>query len=87
LKSRRDIDVIGAILGVAAYHGLRALGFAVRSEPEIPGTTKRPDFLVEGRQCSFYLEAKVLGDDLADGSEIKRAKNIEHELNATGSLR
>jgi hypothetical protein len=82
LKSRRDIDVTGAYWELLLYHGLRALGFAVSSEPEIPGTTKRPDFLAEGQQCSFYLEAKVLGDDLADRQRDKKRQDIEHELNA-----
>jgi hypothetical protein len=81
LKSRRDIDVIAAYWELLLYHGLRSLGFAVNSEPEIPGTTKRPDFLVESHQCSFYLEAKVLGDDLADRQREKDRQGIEHELN------
>lgn len=82
MKSRRDIDVIGAYWELLLYHGLRALGFTVRSEPENPGTTKRPDFLVEGQQCSFYVEAKVLGDDLADRQRDKKRQDIEHEVNA-----
>jgi hypothetical protein len=82
LKSHRDMDVIGAYWELLLYHGLRALGFVVSSEPGIPGTTKRPDFLVEGRHCSFYLEAKVLGDDLTDRQRDKARQNIAHELNA-----
>jgi len=82
LKSRRDIDVTGAYWELLLYYGLSALGFAVTPEPEIPGTTKRPDFLVEGHQCSFYLEAKVLGDDLADRRRDKQRQKIERELNA-----
>jgi hypothetical protein len=81
LHSKRDIDFTAAYWELLLYHGLKALGFDVSCHPEVAGTTKRPDFLVEGGECSFYLEAKVLGEDAADRRRDKRRNDIYHELN------
>lgn len=59
LHSKRDIDFTSAYWELLLYHGLKAIGFDVSCHPAVAGTTKRPDFLVEGDECSFYLEAKV----------------------------
>ena len=72
----------GRILGDVTYHGLKALGFEVTCHPEVAGTTKRPDFLVAGDECSFYVEAKVLGEDDTDRRRDKRRNDIYHELNS-----
>ena len=82
LQSREDLEFLGAYWELFLFHGLRALGFDVSCHPEVPGTTRRPDFLVEGNQCSFLLEAKFLGEDHADRMRDKRRAQIEHGLNA-----
>ena len=82
LQSGIDINFTAAYWELLLYHGLKALGFEVTCHPEVAGTTRRPDFLVEGDECSYYLEAKVLGDDLADLKRDQRRNDIYHELNA-----
>jgi hypothetical protein len=82
LQNRRDIDFTGAYWELFLHQGLKALGFEVTCHPEVAGTRKRPDFLAEGDRCSFYIEAKVLGDDLADLRRDKNRSAIDHELNA-----
>jgi hypothetical protein len=82
LRNKRDIDFTAAYWELLLYHGLKALGFEVTCHPEVAGTTKRPDFLVEGNECSFYLEAKVLGQDDPDRRRDKRRNDIYHKLNA-----
>jgi len=37
---------------------------------------------VEGDECSFYLEAKILGEDDPDRRRAKRRNGIHHELSA-----
>lgn len=81
LRSGRDLDSIAAYWELMLYHGLKALGFQVACHPEVPGTSKRPDFLVEGNACSFYLEAKILGEDLPDRQRDQARDRIYHELN------
>jgi hypothetical protein len=76
LRNKRDIDFTAAYWELLLYHGLKALGFEVTCHPEVAGTTKRPDFLVEDNECSFYLEAKVLGQDDPDRRRDKRRNDI-----------
>jgi hypothetical protein len=82
LHNKSDIDFTAAYWELLLYHGLKALGFEVTCHPKIGGTTRRPDFLVENEECSFYLEAKVLGEDAADRSRDKARNDIYHALNA-----
>lgn len=82
LHNKSDSDFTAAYWELLLYHGLKTLGFEVTCHPEIAGTTKRPDFLVENEDCSFYLEAKVLGENAADRSRDKARNNIYHALNA-----
>jgi hypothetical protein len=82
LHTKSDIDFTAAYWELLLYQGLKALGFEVTCHPEVAGTTKRPDFLVEGDKCSFYLEAKVLGEDSADRKRDQARNDIYHELNA-----
>jgi hypothetical protein len=81
-SGKDDIAFTAAYWELLLYQGLKALRFEVTCHPQVAGTTKRPDFLVEGDKCSFYLEAKVLGDDLADLRRYQRRNDIYHELNA-----
>jgi hypothetical protein len=82
LHNKSDIDFTAAYWELLLYHGLKALGFEVTCHPEIAGTTRRPDFLVENEECSFYLEAKVLGEDAVDRRRDKARNDIYHALNA-----
>jgi hypothetical protein len=81
MRSGRDLDFIAAYWELILYHGLRALGFQVTCHPDVPGTSKHPDFLVEGDACSFYLEAKILGEDLNDRQRDQAHNDIYHKLN------
>jgi hypothetical protein len=82
LRTKSDIDFTASYWELLLYHALKALGFEVTCHPKVAGTTKRPDFLVEGDKCSFYLEAKVLGEDSADRKRDQARNDIYHELNA-----
>ena len=57
--SRRDDDHQGAYFELLLHELLIRLGGILTVEPSVPGTTKRPDFLVELGGTRFYLEAKV----------------------------
>ena len=76
-----DLEFIAAYWELVLYHGLKALGFKVCCHPEINGTLKRPDFLVQDDTCSFYLEAKVLGEDFPDRQRDQARDDITHQLN------
>jgi hypothetical protein len=82
LQSADDLQFLGAYWELLLFHGLRALGLRVSCHPEVPDVSARPDFLVQGDQCSTNVEAKVLGDGLAATQQAKRRADVENGLNA-----
>ena len=57
--SRRDEDHRSAYFELLLHEVLTRLGGKVTVHPSVPGTTKKPDFLVELEGARFYLEAMV----------------------------
>ena len=57
--SERDEDHRSAYFELLLHEVLTQLGGNLSVEPSVPGTTKRPDFLVELDGERFYLEAMV----------------------------
>ncbi len=57
--SERDADHRSAYFELLLHEVLTQLGGNLSVEPSVPGTTKRPDFLVELDGERFYLEAMV----------------------------
>ena len=48
------------------------LGFQLERDPQVPGTRKRPDFLVRGGAQPFYLEATVVTYDKTEAAQRRR---------------
>lgn len=82
LQSDDDLQFLGAYWELLLFHGLGAMGFQVSCHPEVAGVSTRPDFLVQGDQCSTYVEAKVLGDGRAAMQQAKRRADVENGLNS-----
>src|ERR1022692_3745375 len=82
LQSADDLQFLGAYWELLLFHGLKAMGFQVSCHPEVADVSTRPDFLVQGDQCSTYVEAKVLGDGRATRQQDKRRDDVEHGLNS-----
>jgi hypothetical protein len=53
----------------------RGLGYELERDPEVPGTTKRPDFLVVSEAGEFYLEATTVGYS-TDEMTARRRRNV-----------
>ena len=51
---------IGAFWELYLHEIHRRLGYTLEREPEVPGTTKRPDFRATRRDTAFYLEATLV---------------------------
>jgi hypothetical protein len=63
-RSSNDVQHRGAFFELFLHAMLRRLDCAVEVHPELPGTTKRPEFRVRTADgVLFYLEAKVAGDE------------------------
>jgi hypothetical protein len=82
LNSPSSTDFTGALWELLLHASLTALGFEVECHPELPGTSKRVDFLVTGsEECTFYLEAKALGPDQDDSNRESRRRQVYDALN------
>lgn len=73
MRSGDDLDFLGAYWELVLFRALQGHGFTVTCHPEVPGTSKRPDFLAESAKCTFYLEAKALGE-----SRVQRSREAKH---------
>lgn len=61
-------------------------GYTLEPHPKIPGTTKRPDFLVSGHGLEFYLEAKESTDKTdSEKSMENRINSLYDQINKTKS--
>lgn len=64
IRSGDNTAFASATFELLLYGYFRRLGFSVEPHPEIPGTTKRPDFRVTSSSGeSFYLEAVLTSED------------------------
>ncbi len=65
-------------------------GYKVTIHPPLPNASKRPDFLVEGRDERFYVEAVQVGTSHADVGEGRRLADVhavlDHERTKRFSL-
>ena len=80
LCSRIDVDFHAAYWELFNFHALSRAGFELTCHPEIPGSRKRPDFLVVGNGLRFFLEAKLLGDSQEERRRQRERDQIWNEL-------
>ena len=64
---------------------LRKLGCGVKAHPNIPGSSKQPDFHVCTEDRAFYLEATVIGRDRRDTAATSAEQHVLNNLNALES--
>lgn len=62
LRSRDDRQFHAAFWELYLHETLIRSGCRVVCHPEVSGTSRRPDFLVEGPDGEFYLEARVASE-------------------------
>lgn len=67
LKSRSDpVDFYAAYWELFLYHLLARSGYEVVCHPDVPGTSKKPDFRASRDGAAVYVEAKLVGDSAAE---------------------
>jgi hypothetical protein len=73
LRSRFRSDdnsrCLGAFWELYLHEVHLRLGFKLERDPKVPGTTKRPDFLVRGGAQPFYLEATTVAYSTEEAAE------------------
>lgn len=71
LKARFKKTFSSAFFELFIYQLFSNLGFQITIHPKIPGSSKKPDFLLIKGECQFYLEAK----EARDISQEEQAQN------------
>jgi hypothetical protein len=82
LTSRDDDAFDSAFWELYLYKVTTATGHDVEVHPCVPGTTKRPDFLVHGPE-PYYLEATSVGMDPEVRARKRRLAELEAVLDET----
>lgn len=61
----------------------RRSGWTIQIEPEVPGVTTRPDFLVSKADVNYYVEARCTfegGNDLGAAARLQRIYDALNEM-------
>lgn len=72
-------DFHAGFLELFLHETFRRIGFRLTPHPDMLGTSKRPDFLVEKGAVRFYLEAKVARDISAEEEARERTRNLIYD--------
>jgi hypothetical protein len=72
---------VAAFWEIYIHEGFRRAGFRLTFHPDVAGTTKRPDFLVEGHGLSCFIECVVSGDADEITASEQRRRQIYDEVN------
>ena len=87
LRSRNDFDHHSAFFELFLHDLLLRIGCTAEVHPDVPGTTKRPDFLVRSKNGSqFYLEAVLAGESRSVAAAKARINTVYDILNGLESL-
>ena len=71
-----DIDFRSAFWELYLHELVLAHGAIAHCHPSVPGSSRRPDFLIEGFAEPFYLEAKVLEPGEVEGAKARQRDEI-----------
>ena len=85
LRSRDDRQFDAAFWELYLHESLLCEGYTLTPHPELPWTTSRPDFLVEGHRAGFYLEATVTGGPASETASERRRNTIYDSLDRLDS--
>jgi len=71
-RSDDDAECLGAFWELYLHEIHSRLGFKLKRDPEVPGTSRRPDFIVSGGTRPFYLEATVVSYNKNESAQRQR---------------
>ena len=81
LLSGDDTGYRSALSELFLHHVFHGEGYAVEIHPEIPGTTRRTDFMVSGKSGRTYIEVRNVSRGAGPAAEEARLATIKKELN------
>jgi hypothetical protein len=80
-RSSDDRQNGGALWELYVHESLRVEGFTLTPHPEMPGTARRPDFLAQRGDVSFYVEATVSSTSDDGAGSTRRVARMNEALN------
>jgi hypothetical protein len=81
LRSDNGVDFRSAFWELFLFHLMTSMGGKVKCHPQVPWSTRRPDFEVDGLGQSFLVEAKVVEPDEESRERSVRREEIWDGLN------
>lgn len=81
LLSGDDAGYRSALSELFLHHVFRGEGYRVEIHPEIPGTTRRTDFVVSGSSGTTYIEVRSVSRGAGPAAEEARLATMKKELN------
>jgi hypothetical protein len=85
LRSRDDRQFRAAFWELYLHETLTRAGYRVTCHPEVDGTTRRPDFLVEGIGEPFYVEARAASESDDEITADRRRSRVYDSLDRLDS--
>lgn len=79
-QSAKSDQHVGAWWELYVHELLMRLNFRVNLHPSVPGTSRRPDFLVEDNESSFYLEATHVNSGIVDEGRESDREDVIFDL-------
>ena len=80
LRSRNDDQFDSAFWELYLHEAYTRAGYSIKVEVSVPGTTRSPDFLIEGGNEPFYLEATSTRRATSTVSDDNRLATIQEAL-------
>ena len=85
LQGKDDEQFESAFWELYLHEAYLRSGYGLTIHPEVAGTSRHPDFLVEGKGARFYLEAVRACASAASVGEEKRLEDARRVLAALGA--
>jgi hypothetical protein len=85
LRSSDDRAFQGAFFELYCHESLVRLGYTVTSHPNVPGTSRRPDYLATKGSEEFVLEVTVVGESDEKVAAQRRRAAVFDAINKVGS--
>jgi hypothetical protein len=84
LQGKDDEQFESAFWELYLHEAYLRSGYGLTIHPEVAGTSRHPDFLVEGNGARFYLEAVRACASAASVGEEKRLEDARRVLDTLG---
>jgi hypothetical protein len=80
LRSPDNRQFNAAFWELYLHEALTQAGYVVTTHPAVEGTDRSPDFLVEGRDQAFYMEARVASESDDEITATRRRRRVYDAL-------